>query len=857
METNLDIEEYDIRNFVPLHPKTCSLLYSSLLLPDSYDIKDSFEAEKFSNSKLYKRNLGNKNGPNKKSECTGVEEYVCHQVDANDYNQLQNKLKYSLLYPKSKSSQNNFQVDLKTKINRNTLKKVLDSCKESRQKILAPLKNSNFLEYEHSLKLKTKLIVPDLLKQNIGQSNYIGTKKEILESEKLQKNKINDLEKDKQSLKVSLKNKAISTPKSVELINSESPKSTAVPLGSIHKETFFSKEIVKLPGYSQLHSKSERSILEFVGKDISSDTSKTSMLANSIKKNDIDLLKQDIIKSKSRLELVENSNKDKKVGDELKSKLQMNGTVRCTTSLKEISSYQDQKALKKYLSASTRKEPMQVYKEYVEDKFEIMHDKPEEFTAKLLLRPNLVKIEKNSNNKVVIYVPCRLNSDLECIFYFFSDNNIFLFPEQFAKMLHCAYLYHSSKPLDILERMFPKNDETESGLVKKSISYSSFLKLLHRFALFKFKSMGISEEEKLNIVISFIINSKDAKRASEKLLKVGRCIQVNDPTLQRQTKNVQVVAETKEKKIGQTIETIGVGVETRVKVYDVSCECDLENQTSRHSGSDILEINSNNSFESEDNSKMGSEYMIEDESGLLYTDSKDSKEKVVYFKPDEYRSKHFILTEDSESYGDQPESLSDIGKAITSIGSEDDKKIYRIFIYYVGPNKKKLSYRQFYNMMNDSGILGGFMEDFITPTQLERCYSAVLIDPKGIDYWEFKEALLYCGETASCGDTPSTAFQNIVKKYILPLVLPIYQPNNFEKCEDAITAGNSNKLNPRTLETLQTMINKTTLPWFRLGNCPFISSDESDSCSCDCSSSYSDSTDSNESSYSSGSSKLL
>ncbi|OII76531.1 hypothetical protein cand_000520 [Cryptosporidium andersoni] len=856
METNLDIEEYDIRNFIPLYPKTCSLLYSPPLLPDSYDIKDNFETEKVSNSKLHKGNLGSKNSPNKKSECTGVKEYVCHKVDTNDY-ELQDKLRYSLLHPMSKSSQNNLQVNPKTKTNRNTLNKVLDSCEENKQKILASLKNSNFPEYEQSLKSKTKLIVKNPLKQNITQPDYICSKKEILKSEKLWKNTINELEKNNQSLKVSLKETAISTPKSVELVNSEYSKSTTVPLGSIHKEIPFSKQIVRLPGYLQFNSKPERSILKSAGKNISSDTSKTSVLVNGIKKNDIGLLKQDIIKTEPKLELVKNSNKDKKVSNELRSKLQINGTVRYTTGLKEISSYEDQKTLKKSLDVSTRKESMQLYREHAEDKFEIMHGIPEEFTAKLLLRPNLVKIEKNSNNEVVIYVPCRLNSDLECIFYFFSDNNIFLFPEQFAKMLHCAHLYHSSKPLDILERMFPSNDETEPDIVKKSISYSSFLKLLHRFALFKFRSMGISEEEKLNIVISFIINSKGGKRASEKLLKVGRCIQVNDPTLQRQTKNIQVVAETKEKKIGQIIETVGVGVGTRVKVYDVSCECDLENQTSKYSASDTLEINSNNSLESGDNSKVGSEHIIEGESILLYTDTKDSKEKILYFNPDEYKSKHFILTEDSESYGDQPEFLSDIGRAITSIGSEDDKKIYRIFIYYVGPNKSKLSYRQFYNMMNDSGILGGFMEDFITPIQLERCYSAVLTDPKGIDYWEFKEVLLYCGETASCGDTPSTALQNIVKKYILPLILPIYQPNNFEKCEDAIAVANSNKLNSRTLETLQTMINKTTLPWFRLGNCPFISSDESNSCSCDCSSSYSDSTDSNESSYSSESPKSL
>ncbi|EEA07185.1 uncharacterized protein CMU_000550 [Cryptosporidium muris RN66] len=855
METDLDIEEYDIRNFIPLYPETCSLLYPSPLVPDSYDIKDNFETEKKSNSKLHKGNLGDKNNPNNKSECIGAEKYMCHKVDTNDY-ELQDKLRYSLLHPMSRSSQNNLQVDLKTKINRNTLNKVLDSCNENRQKILTPLKNSNFLECEQSLKPKTKLIVKNPLKQNTTQPDYIGNKKEILKSEKLRKNKISELEKDKQSLKISLKETAINTPKSAELVNSKSSKSTTVSLGSIHKETPFSKQIVKLPGYLQYHSKPERSISESAGKNISSDTLKTSVLVNGVKNNDIGLLKQGNIKTEPRLELVRNPNEDKKVGSELKTKLQMNGTVRHTTGLKEISSYEDQKTLKKPLDVSIRKEPMQFYREYTEDKFEIMHGTPEEFTTKLLLSPNLVKIEKNSNNEVVIYVPCRLNSDLECIFYFFSDNNIFLFPEQFAKMLHCAHLYHSSKPLDILERMFPSNDETEPGLVKKSISYSSFLKLLHRFALFKFKSMGISEEEKLNIVISFIINSKDGKRASEKLLKVGRCIQVNDPTLQRQTKNIQVVAETKEKKIGQTIETVGVGVEARVEVYDVSCECDLENQTSKCSASDTLEINSNNSLESEDNSKVESDHITEDESRLLCTDTKDSKEKIVYFNPDEYKSKHFISTEDSESYGDQPEFLSDIGKAITSIGSEDDKKIYRIFIYYVGPNKSKLSYRQFYNMMNDSGILGGFMEDFITPIQLERCYSAVLTDPKGIDYWEFKEVLLYCGETASCGDTPSTALQNIVKKYILPLILPIYQPNNFEKCEDAITIANSNKLNSRTLETLQTMINKTTLPWFRLGNCPFISSDESNSCSCDYSS-YSDSTDSNESSYSSGSLKSL
>lgn len=461
----------------------------------------------------------------------------------------------------------------------------------------------------------------------------------------------------------------------------------------------------------------------------------------------------------------------------------------------------------------------------------------------IYLRSNLIKIIKDENNEAMIYVPCKLNMDLESLFYYFSNNSVNLKCKQFANMLHYSKLYHKSKPIDILGRMFPSSQESLS-YEERQIEYNSFLKLLHRFSQFKFRTFGATEEEKLNLVVSFLLSCDSVEIISNKLVKSERCIQVSDPTIQRKEKNTQIDIKLKDSSTQSNQSTISVGVNATYSVSDASCNCDIEQ-----------ELNLTNIQNEVEQSNEKQQNPIFDYSNNYNIQEQPQIQDVVKPKLNEIDEQCFKKIEKKniqkkyvKKNSQNPES--EILAALTSIGREDDKKLFRIFAYYSGPNNDKLSYRQFYNLINDSGLLGGNFEEFLTPIQLERCYSAVIINPKGLDYWEFKEVLLYCGEASSCGNDPTSAFQSIVRKYIIPLILVIYQPNNFEKCEDAILDSSISGGLDDT-KGLQTMINKAILPWFRLGSRPLLSDEYSDTCSCSSLSSNDDSFGDKSSSISS------
>ncbi|KAK9173598.1 hypothetical protein CmeUKMEL1_11780 [Cryptosporidium meleagridis] len=448
----------------------------------------------------------------------------------------------------------------------------------------------------------------------------------------------------------------------------------------------------------------------------------------------------------------------------------------------------------------------------------------------IYLRSNLIKVFKDENNEVIISVPCKLNMDLESLFYYFSNNSVYLKCKQFASMLHFSKLYHKSKPIDILGRMFPssqKNLPTE----ERQIEYNLFLKLLHRFSQFKFRSIGATEDEKLNLVVSFLLSCDYADIISNKLVRSERSIQVNDPTLQRKDKDIQIKAELRDNsiQIEQSVNT--VAVDATFSVADASCHCDIEQELNLTNIQKGLNDPSNEEQQNQELDYLNV-YNIQDQ--LRIQEIVVKPELAELNQQDFKKSEKKNLQKKKIQKSTDPES--EILVALTSINQEDDKKLYRIFVYYSGPNSDRLSYRQFYNLMNDSGLLGGNFEEYITPIQLERCYSAVITHPKGLDYWEFKEILLYCGEASSCGNDPISAFQNIIRKYIIPLILMIYQPNNFEKCEDVVLDQSfSGEFD--NVKSLQTMINKAILPWFRLGSRPILSN-ESDECSetCSCSS---------------------
>ncbi|KAJ1607663.1 hypothetical protein OJ253_2245 [Cryptosporidium canis] len=465
----------------------------------------------------------------------------------------------------------------------------------------------------------------------------------------------------------------------------------------------------------------------------------------------------------------------------------------------------------------------------------------------IYLRSNLIKIFKDENNEVMISVPCRLNMDLESLFYYFSNNSINLKCKQFAKMLHLSKLYHNSKPIDILGRMFPSGQESLS-YEERQIEYNSFLKLLHRFSQFKFRTYCASEEEKLNLVVSFLLNCDYVEMISNKLIKSERCIQIGDSAIQRKEKDIQANAEYKDCSTQFNQSTNSVGISATYSVSDASCFCDIEQELN------LTNIQGEMEQPTEEHQNQVIDYSI------LYVNDQPQSQDVIKHNLNEVDEHYFKKNEKKSSPKKSPTKNvnpeSEILVALTSISQEDDKKLFRIFAYYSGPNKDRLSYRQFYNLINDSGLLGGNFEEFLTPIQLERCYSAVIINPKGLDYWEFKEVLLYCGEASSCGNDPTSAFQSIARKYIIPLILVIYQPNNFEKCEDAmldssITGG------VEETKCLQTMINKAILPWFRLGNRPLLSEEYSDTCSCSSMSSSTGSLDDRSSSTSSSNSSNL
>ncbi|KAH8583835.1 uncharacterized protein ELE39_001581 [Cryptosporidium sp. chipmunk genotype I] len=443
------------------------------------------------------------------------------------------------------------------------------------------------------------------------------------------------------------------------------------------------------------------------------------------------------------------------------------------------------------------------------------------------LRSNLIKVVKDENNEVIISVPCRLNMDLESLFYYFSNNSIYLKCNQFASMLHFSKLYHKSKPIDTLGRMFPSSQEN-LPIEERQIEYNSFLKLLHRFSQFKFKSTGATENEKLNLVVSFLLSCDYVDIISNKLVKSERCIQVNDPAMQRKDKDIQISAEFRDGSTQMEQIVDSVAVDATYSVSDASCYCDIEQELNLTNIQKEFDEPSN-----EEHQNQVFDYLN------IYNIQDQPKLQDIVVKPElcEINQQSIKKNERKNSQKKTIQKSSDpeseILIALTSINQEDDKKLYRIFVYYSGPNNDRLSYRQFYNLMNDSGLLGGNFEEYLTPVQLERCYSAVITNPKGLDYWEFKETLLYCGE-ASCGNDPTSAFQSIIRKYIIPLILMIYQPNNFEKCEDAVL-NQSFSEEFESARSLQTMINKAILPWFRLGNRPVLSdeSDEySDTCSC-------------------------
>ncbi|OII74253.1 uncharacterized protein cubi_01097 [Cryptosporidium ubiquitum] len=469
----------------------------------------------------------------------------------------------------------------------------------------------------------------------------------------------------------------------------------------------------------------------------------------------------------------------------------------------------------------------------------------EEVTFDVYLRSNIIKIVKDENNEVIISVPCKLNMDLESLFYYFSNNSIYLKCKQFANMLHLSKLYHKSKPIDILGRMFPSNQKSLPD-EEKQIEYNCFLKLLHRFSQFKFRSIGASEEEKLNLVVSFLLSCDYADIISNKLVKSERCIQVSDPTIQRKDKDIQISTELKDNSTQFNRSVNNVEIDATYSVSDASCSCDIEQE---------LDLNIQKEFDEPSNEEHQNQtfdyldvYSIQEEPEIQEIVVKPELIEINQesFKKSEKKNNPKKITQKSS------DKESEILVALTSISQEDDKKLYRIFVYYSGPNSDRLSYRQFYNLMNDSGLLGGNFEEFLTPIQLERCYSAVIINPKGLDYWEFKEILLYCGEASSCGHDATSSFQSIIKKYIIPLILMIYQPNNFEKCEDVVLDKSISEEFDNA-KSLQTMINKAILPWFRLGSRPTLSeSDEySDTCSCSSMNSNIDSFEEEESSISS------
>ncbi|KAH8741361.1 hypothetical protein FG386_003208 [Cryptosporidium ryanae] len=449
------------------------------------------------------------------------------------------------------------------------------------------------------------------------------------------------------------------------------------------------------------------------------------------------------------------------------------------------------------------------------------------------LRSDLVKVSRDENNEVVMCVPCKLNMDLESLFYYFSNNSIYLNCEQFANMLHCSKLYHKSKPIDILERMFPRNPD-DSLTTKKCIEFNSFMKLLHQFSQFKFRSTGATEQEKINLVISFLLNCDIIEVISSKLIKSDKCIQVNDPTMQRKEKETQTRIEKKD--ISTQFEkksTYSVGVDAVCKKSDVCCGCNFYNTAIKDSESEVI---------------VGKPKRIENDK--IQVERKNYTENILRNNDVNFFNRDFEVKVNREKKVEnnvlmrtihKQDNESEILPTIKNITDEDDKKLYRIFVYYSGPNNDRLSYRQFYNLINDSGLLGGNFEEFLTPVQIERCYSAVLVDPKGVDYWEFKEILLYCGEVSFCGNNPVSAFQSIVKKYIIPLILTIYQPNNFEKCEDVLTINKvPEDLELKDIKSLQSMINRAILPWFRLGKHPLTTESEEYSGSCSCSSHDSD-----------------
>ncbi|EAK89042.1 hypothetical protein [Cryptosporidium parvum Iowa II] len=465
----------------------------------------------------------------------------------------------------------------------------------------------------------------------------------------------------------------------------------------------------------------------------------------------------------------------------------------------------------------------------------------------IYLRSNLIKVSKDDNNEVIISVPCKLNMDLESLFYYFSNNSVYLKCKQFASMLHLSKLYHKSKPIDILGRMFPSSQENLPS-EERQIEYNLFLKLLHRFSQFKFRSIGATEDEKLNLVVSFLLSCDYADIISNKLIRSERSIQVNDPTMQRKDKDIQIKAELRDSSIQIEQSLNSVAVDATFSVADASCYCDIEQELNLTNIQRELDDPSNEEHQNQVFDYLNV-YNIQDQLRL--------QEIVVKPELEELNQQDLKKSEKKNLQKKKIQKISDpeseILVALTSINQEDDKKLYRIFVYYSGPNSDRLSYRQFYNLMNDSGLLGGNFEEYITPIQLERCYSAVITNPKGLDYWEFKEILLYCGEASSCGNDPISAFQIIIRKYIIPLILMIYQPNNFEKCEDVVLDQSvSGEFD--NVKSLQTMINKAILPWFRLGSRPILSdeSDEySETCSCSSFDSHFDSFEDKQSSISS------
>lgn len=507
--------------------------------------------------------------------------------------------------------------------------------------------------------------------------------------------------------------------------------------------------------------------------------------------------------------------------------------IDCTEDGKKID-VSDKNIEKKLLDSRTNDNPS-MNKEY--------KNLEKEIEFEIYLRSNLIKIIKDENNEAMIYVPCKLNMDLESLFYYFSNNSMNLKCKQFANMLHISKLYHKSKPIDILGRMFPSSKEN-TPYEERQIEYISFLKLLHRFSLFKFRTFGATEEEKLNLVVSFLLSCDYVEIISNKLVKSERCIQVGDPTIQRKDKDIQLDIQLKDNSTQSNQSTNSVAVNATYDVSDASCYCDIDQELNlTNIQKEIEQSNEEHQIQTFDYSN---DYNIQDQPPIQ--DVVKPKLNEIDEKCSKKSEKKSVQKKIIQKNPSNPDS--EIIVALTSICQEDDKKLFRIFAYYSGPNNDRLSYRQFYNLINDSGLLGGNFEEFLTPIQLERCYSAVIINPKGLDYWEFKEVLLYCGEASSCGTDPTSALQSIVRKYIIPLILVIYQPNNFEKCEDAIFDSSISGGLDDT-KSLQTMINKAILPWFRLGSRPLLSDEYSDTCSCSSLSSENDSFEDKLSSISS------